>query len=526
MPILARIRAFAPTALLLLLALALVFTALGTPVLTAPGAPATFTEIDRFIQRFLEEQGIPGLAVVIVQDEQVVYEKGYGVTSLNNPSPVSPRTVFDLASVSKSFTALGVLLLQDEGLIDLDSPLSLYLPDFHLDDRQLSDKITVRHLLNQTSGLPAVSTEPLAFYDGVDAMEDMVAALGDIKMYTNPGTAFEYANLNYALLGALIEEVTGQTFEDYMQQRVFTPLGLSNTTLDPHEAANGERADGHQLLFGQIITKNTPVYRSAAPAGWVMSSAEDMGRWLLLHLNSGRLDGEQVVPERDIQQAHEAGAIFELNGEIVGYGMGWFSEITDDNLTIIWHGGDTLNFGADMLTFPDQRLGVVVLVNSQNSSVMHHLAADVAGMMLGVDVKLPVPPWWASWQTVDRIATGAIGMATLIVLALVAYIWREWRYIRGHQGVVFGGRKIAAGPLMLRSVPLVLLGLAAGAGLLVVENLFGFNPYLAILVFGRYAPPGVWIAGLTIIGIVSLWVIALAALAPFSAQHHRHGDIP
>ncbi|MES0278955.1 MAG: serine hydrolase domain-containing protein, partial [Dehalococcoidales bacterium] len=113
MPILARIRAFAPTALLLLLALALAFTALGTPVLTAPGAPATFTEIDRFIQRFLEEQGIPGLAVVIVQDEQVVYEKGYGVTSLNNPSPVSPRTVFDLASVSKSFTALGVLLLQD-----------------------------------------------------------------------------------------------------------------------------------------------------------------------------------------------------------------------------------------------------------------------------------------------------------------------------------------------------------------------------------------------------------------------------
>ena len=117
-------------------------------------------------------------------------------------------------------------------------------------------------------------------------------------------------------------------------------------------------------------------------------------------------------------------------------------------------------------------------------------------------------------------------MAILLALALVAYIWREWRYIRGQQGVVFGGREIAAGPLILRSVPLVLLGLAAGAGFLVVENLFGFNPYLALLVFGSYAPPGVWITGLTIIGIIALWVIALAALAPFSAQRHRRGGIP
>lgn len=526
MPILARIQASAPAALMLLLAFALAFTAIATPVLAAPSAPATFTEIDRFIQRFLEEEGIPGLAVVIAREEQIVFEKGYGVTSLDNPSPVSPRTVFDLASVSKSFTALGVLLLRDEGLIDLDSPLVLYLPDFQLDDRQLSDRITVRHLLNQTSGLPAVSTEPLAFYEGTDAMEDMVAALGDIKLNTDPGGAFEYANLNYALLGALIEQTTGLTFEDYMQQRVFTPLGLGNTTLYPDEAASGERADGHQLLFGQVITKNTPIYRSASAAGWVMSSAEDMGRWLLLHLNSGRLDGKQVVPERDIRQAHEAGVTFDLNGEIVSYGMGWFSEIIDDNLAVVWHGGDTLNFGADMLLFPSQRLGVAVLINSQNSAAMHRLAAGVAGMMLGVDVALPVAPWWASWQTVDRIATGAIGMAVLMALALVAYIWREWRYIRGHRGVVFGGREIAAGPLLLRSVPLVLLGLAATAGFLAVENLFGFNPYLAILVFGHSAPPGVWIAGLTIIGIISLWVIALAALAPFSAQRHRRGGAP
>jgi CubicO group peptidase (beta-lactamase class C family) len=495
-------------------------------VRAAPGAPAPFSEIDSYIQRFVEEEGIPGLAVVIVRGEQVVYEKGFGITSLDDPTPVSHRTVFDLASVSKSFTALGVLLLRDDGLIELDSPLSLYLPDFHLDDRQLSDKITVRHLLNQTSGLPAVSTEPLAFYNGIDAMEEMVAALGDIKLDINPGGAFEYANLNYALLGALIEEVSGQTFEDYMQQRVFSPLGLTNTTLYPDEAASGERADGHQLLFGQVITKNTPIYRSASPAGWVMSSAEDMGRWLLLHLNSGRLDGEQAVPEQDIRQAHKAGIMFNLSGEVVGYGMGWFSGITDDNLPVVWHGGDTLNFGADMLLFPNQRLGVAVLINSQNSSVMHQLATGVAGLMLGIDVELPTAPWWASWQMVDRIATGAIGIAALMALALVAYIWREWRYIRGHQDVTMGGRKMAAGTLIIRSVPLGLLGLAAAAGFLVVENLFGFNPYLAILVFGDSAPPGVWIAGLTIIGIISLWVIALAALAPLSARLHRRGNAP
>jgi CubicO group peptidase (beta-lactamase class C family) len=522
MPILARTRLLAPIVLALLLAIALALTALGSSVLTAPRAVVSFTDIDYFIQHFIEEEGIPGLAVVIAHEEQIVYEKGFGVTSLNNPSPVSPRTVFDLASVSKSFTALGVLLLRDEGLIDLDSSLSLYLPDFHLDDRQLSDRITVRHLLNQTSGLPAVSTEPLAFYEGEDAMEMMVAGLGDIKLHQDPGRTFEYANLNYALLGALIEEVTGLTFEDYMQQRVFTPLGLNNTTVYPEEAASRERADGHQLLFGQVITKNTPVYRSAAPAGWIMSSAEDMGQWLLLHLNSGRLDGEQVVPNREIQQSHEAGIMFDLSGQIVGYGMGWFSVITGDNLAVVWHGGDTLNFGADMLLFPEEKLGVSVLINSQNSSVMHRLASGVAGIMLGIDIRLPTAPWWASWQIIDRIATGAIGIATLLVMALVAYIWREWRYFREHHRVTRGGRDIAAGSLILRSVPLGLLSLAAAAVFLMVENLFGFNPYLAILIFGDSAPPGVWIAGLAIIGIISLWVIALAALAPFSAQRLRY----
>jgi hypothetical protein len=179
-----------------------------------------------------------------------------------------------------------------------------------------------------------------------------------------------------------------------------------------------------------------------------------------------------------------------------------------------------------MLLFPSQRLGVAVLINSQNSSVMHRLASGVAGMMLGVDVELPTAPWWASWQAVDRIATGAIGIAALMALALVAYIWREWRFIRTRYGVTLGGRKIAAGSLILRSVPLGLLSLAAAAGFLVARYLFGFNPFLAILTFGGSAPPGVWIAGMTIIGLIALWVIAMAALAPFSARRYRRGSAP
>ena len=482
-------------------------------------ALVSYSEVDDYIEQQMMGEDIPGLAVVVVQGDEIVYLKGFGVTSLKDPSPVTPQTIFDLASISKSFTALGVLLLRDEGLIDLDAPVQQYLPDFQLADPRASE-ITVRQLLNQTSGLPGTFSTPLVFHQGDDAMEKMIAALSKVRLNRPPGSSFEYADMNYCLLGALIERVTGATFEDYMKQKVFVPLGMAHTTLYPDEAAELGRAEGHQAMFGQVVTRNMPIYRSTLPAGWVMSSAEDMGRWLIIHLNGGRTAEGQVIPADDIEEAHTPAVLFEENGEEVGYGMGLFTGRGPDDTLLIWHGGDTPNFTADMILLPDHQTGVVVLVNSQASTIGHSIAPDVANLILGLELEPIVVPWWAHWKAIDTIATIALGPILLLVLTWVAYCWREWRQFRTKKrhflGSSVAGRMLPLWQVALYTAPLVLLTMFALTGYLVVQILYGYNFYEVLILFRIAAPPGVWLSGIMLIAVTLLWVLLLAFLALFT----------
>jgi CubicO group peptidase (beta-lactamase class C family) len=478
-----------------------------------------YTEVDNYIKQQMMAEGIPGLAVVVVRGDKIIYLKGFGITSLSDPSPVTPQTIFDLASVSKSFTALGVLLLEDDGLIDLDTPVQHYLPDFQLADPRASE-ITVRQLLNQTSGLPGTFSEPLIFHQGDDAMEQMVASLDHVRLNQPPGSSFEYADINYCLLGALIERVTGMTFEDYMEQKIFVPLGLSHTTLYPDEAAELGRADGHQPMFGQIIARNIFIYRSASPAGWVMSSAEDMGKWLIVHLNGGCTAEGQVIPADDIEEAHTPAVLFEENGEEIGYCMGWLSSCGSDDVSLIWHGGDTPNFTTDMILLPDYQLGVVVLVNSQASAIGHSIAPGIANLILGLELEPMAVPWWAYWKAIDTIATIALIFIFLLLLALVLYIWRIWRQFKAKQrhflGSSLAGPMLPAWQLVLYITPLVLLTMFALAGYLVIKALYGYNFYEVLLLFQSASPPGVYISGMMLIFTVLLWAFLLAFLALFT----------
>lgn len=477
---------------------------------------ASFSDIDEYVQQQIMAGDIPGLAVVIVQGDKVVYLEGFGVTSVKTPSPVSPQTVFDLASSSKSFTALAVLLLRDEGLVDLDAPVQRYLPDFQLADPEASAQITVRQLLNQTGGLPGTFSEPLLYHDGSDAFDKMVAALGRVRLNQSPGSSFEYANMNYSLLGALVEKVSGIPFEDFVQQRIFTPLGMAHTTLYPSQAREFERADGHQPMFGQIVARDIPIFRSAVPVGWVMSSAEDMGEWLIAQLNEGRTASGQVIAASDIEEMHTPGVLFTRNGEEVGYGMGWFVGHNAGELAI-WHGGDTPNFMSDMILLPEYKLGVVVLANTQTSTIGHSIGPGVASLILGLKLESSVVPWWAHWRAIDSIATGGVVLVLLLVLAWLAYIWRGWRQFRAKKrhfiGSSLASRMLPVWQMVLYISPLVLLVMITVAGFVVVQSLFGYNFYEVLIKFRMAAPPGVWLSGVMLVSIISLWAITLAALA-------------
>ena len=497
---------------------------LAVPIITSAQIVAGQTaepstaQIDQYIQDQMTQKNIVGLSVAIVQNNEVTYLKGFGAASIKRNTQVTPQTIFDLASCSKSFTAMATLLLWDDGLIDLDQPLRHYIPEFQLADEKMSDEITVRQLLNQTSGLPGNFSEPIAYQkdsstDNSDTMKLLVAALKHIHTDRPPGSSFEYTNLNYNLLGALVERVSGRSFDDFVQERIFTPLGMNNSTLKPDVADSLDRADGHQMMLGHVITRNIPIYHSAQPAGWVMSSAEDMAKWLLVNMNNGILNGQQVIPASVMQLMHTPEINFVDDGEKTSYAMGWFVGQTGDGEPVIWHGGDTPNFLSEMIILPERNLGVVMLVNSQTSRNAHSVALGIASLFMGSELTLPSSPWWASWAAIDHIALIALILALVLIIGLIPYLWWQWsiirRYHRGELAPPRVRKTMKIWLFVLPATPWVFLALIATVAYVAAQVTFGFNLFITIVRFGSFAPPGIMVAAIAILVSLLLWMIAL-----------------
>lgn len=478
-------------------------------------------EIDHYIQREISNRQLPGIAVAIVRGQEIVYLKGFGYANLNTKSPVTPQTIFDLASCSKSFTALAVLALWQDGLIDLDKPLAFYLPEFHLVEEEVSTQITIRQLLNQTSGLPGDVSEPVSYHTGNNAMEALVSAMANIHSQNPPGAIFEYANFNYNLLGALIEKVSGESFEDFVQERIFVPMDMTHSTLRPEIAARYDRADGHQLLLGKVVVRNVPIYRSAVPAGWIMSSVEDMAKWLIANMNHGVVAGEQVIPAELIETMHNTGVTFTEDGKEAGYGMGWFTGLTNDGKMVFWHGGDTPNFLSEMILLPEERLGIVMLANGQTCQGAHDIATGITSLALGLQFELPQSPWWASWKAVDNISIYATILSALLILGLIPYIiWQlhvTKRLRQQYKETSTPSRKVKIWWIVVPATPWVVLAIIVSVAYVVMQSLFGFNIFTTIVRFGYFAPPGTLVAAITILVALFLWAIALSVTTIFRA---------
>ena len=473
-----------------------------------------YSDIDKYIEHVQKKEQIPGIAIAIVQGSEILYCNAYGVSSVDSNQPLTTDTLFDLASLTKSFTALGVLSLEDSGLIDIDQPLQKYLPDFQIADVRGAD-ITTRHLLNQTGGIPSIFSEILIFND---SYEEMLASLNNLRLNNDPGTAFEYADLNYCLLGALIERVSGMTYEEYMDYAVFTPLGMEHTTVDPDKAKLLGKADGHQPMYDKVVVRNIPSMKSARAAGWVMSCAEDMGKWLLVNLNGGILDGKQVVPDDDIEELHSIAILYRDNNEQMAYGMGWSISYNTDIL-YHFHCGDTPNFTADMLLLPDHDTGIAVLVNGQVSNISHNIAAEIANMQLGLELTAINVPWWAHWKALDTLATGILFSVIGLFIILIMYLW--WLLKQFNAGKCCFFRSNIAGPCppawqtVLYLLPITIFSLIFIGGNIVLNTLYGYNLFEALALFGRGAPPGLYISGISLIVILTLWVLLLALAGLF-----------
>jgi len=378
-------------------ALAMVFRAFANRASKRPvadSAPndaiASQEAIDAYVEEHKRRLKVPGVSLAIVEGDKTVHLRGFG-RALPGGGVPSPHTPFPIASLTKSFTALAVMQLVEAGKIDLDAPVQRYLPWFRVADPQASTQMTVRHLLNQTSGLPTSSGELFVadFDDSPGAAERQARALSTLVLTRPVGSAHEYSNSNYQLLGLILEVASGESYADYVQRHILTPLGMSHTYTSQAVAnenglavanpAGANLAVGNRYWFAvPFAAPKMPLPQAGLAGGGLISSAEDMARYMVALLNGGRYGDVQVLSGAGIEELHRGAADIGaealpaelrlmrpwLEGLSLGqYGMGWYVDELGGT-KLVSHGGTLPDFGAYMALLPQQKQGVVLLFNA------------------------------------------------------------------------------------------------------------------------------------------------------------------
>ncbi|WP_433248825.1 serine hydrolase domain-containing protein [Streptosporangium sp. CA-135522] len=312
------------------------------------GEPSA-TAIDHYMRAYIERTRLPGALVAITKGDRVVRTAGYGHTA--GGEEITKETPMPLASVSKSFTALAVLRLADQGKISLDAPVRKYLPEFTMADPR-AGKITVRELLQQTSGM-SDQTFPELTLPAPDTLKDAVAMLRTAPLSTEPGVKMMYHNPNYALAARLAEVVAGVPFADFMAATVFGPLGMTstrtvNTTMDLPGAG-----EGYIRAYGQVVERAHPKWFVNGSYG-VVSTADDMAKWLITQSGAGH-----VFPKETIKTAQTASGVGGSD-----YGMGWVSGKTAAGAPRLLHTGWLLTHNSVQTLLPASGYGIAVVTNT------------------------------------------------------------------------------------------------------------------------------------------------------------------
>ncbi|MGW0807508.1 serine hydrolase domain-containing protein [Nonomuraea sp. NPDC002799] len=309
-----------------------------------PAPQMTPAAIDAYLRQAMESTGLPGLSVVVTHGGEVVHAAGYGHDSEGRP--VTEHTPMRVASLSKSFTAMAVMTLVERGKIALDEPVAGQLPGFAMADPRAA-RITVRQLLNQTSGL-SDTTVDIGRVEEATSLADYTARLADSRLAAEPGTDWEYCNVNYDLAARLVEVASGLRFGDFMRDRIFGPLGMKSSAVSEQVV---RPADGYNSIFGAWLPRpEMPAFHDDSGAGGVITTAADMGKWLIAQTG----DGSPLVKRQSLETMHAP-------TEIQDYGMGWSIEEDTGQLT---HSGNLFTYTAAEAVSPKTGYGFAVMSNS------------------------------------------------------------------------------------------------------------------------------------------------------------------
>ena len=339
---------------------------------------AAFPEIDRLMRDFAERSRVPGIAYGIVVDGRLAHVGTAGFRELSSRAPVDTGTVFRIASMTKSFTAAAILQLRDAGLLALDDPAERYVPELAGLRYPTADapKITIRHLLSHAAGFPEDNPwgdQQLAATDA--EMSAMIQ--GGIPFSTAPGTAYEYSNFGFAILGRIIANVSGMPYPRYITERVLLPLGMTSTVLEASAVPPGRLAHGYRLRDGEWIEEPPLPDGAFGPMGGMLTSVSDLGRWVGFMLDAwpprdaaehGPLRRASVREMQQVARYGGASAVRDTAAGTValsagGYGYGLGIRQTCAFRTVVSHSGGLPGFGSLMRWLPEHGVGIVAMGN-------------------------------------------------------------------------------------------------------------------------------------------------------------------
>ncbi|MGH9839550.1 MAG: serine hydrolase [Blastocatellia bacterium] len=354
------------------------------PVALAKESLAGFDDV---VTDAMKKFDVPGLAIAIVKGKEVVYARGLGYRDVEKQLPVTADTLFAIGSSSKAFTTFVLGTLADEGRIEWDKPVRNYIPWFKLYDPAMTERLSVRDLVTHRSGLPR---HDLVWYNNFDASrEAFVRKLAYLEPNADLREKFQYNNLMFLTAGYLTEVITGKTWEDAVRERVLSPLGMKRTNFSVADSRkDSDFAEPYEKKDGKIEKIPFRNITNLAPAGSINSSVNEMARWVTAHLNGGKY-GDKKIAEAptvaDMHLAHMVTGATSPEAEITGgeYGMGWFGDSYRGHRRV-QHGGNIDGFSANVVLFPKDDFGMVVLTNLNGTPLRDLIAQVAADRLLGL----------------------------------------------------------------------------------------------------------------------------------------------
>ena len=361
----------------------------------ASAQPVDRAKIDAAVQKAMHDWGVPGAAIAIVRGDEVLLTQGYGVKELGKPDPVTANTVFAIGSMTKAFTTAAMAMLVDEGKMNWDDPVRKHIEFFHLYDPLADAMVTLRDLVCHRTGL---SRNDILWYNSPLTSEQIIRRIAHIKPTHQFRTMWQYNNLMFLTAGFAAGKAAGMPWSDFVQKRIFDPLGMTSTDVTVQAAQSApDHSSPHRKRGDKTDVVSWYSLDNIAPAGAINSNAQDMAKWARFQLSDGTFAGKRLISARNMTEMHtsqmvirpeEWGRSYNPETHEITYGMAW--SIQDyRGLHMVSHGGAINGFRSTISLLPDQKIGIVVLSNLDQENMPEALRYSLIDIMLG----LPPRDW-------------------------------------------------------------------------------------------------------------------------------------